>query len=176
MEAGDYMAKKKKDKKEEIMDILNKLAESDETSAEDKEKIKELSMSLDKVKLYSKANIIMGYITLCVVRFIAHYILALCLIGLFQAFLVLENKFYVFLIPLGISILFSTLAIVTECLLKNKKNKLFVFLKYITTVLVFVLLNYLYPIFSFKAIWVFYVALLVIIEEYFVYKIVRRRL
>ena len=36
-----------------------------------------------------------------------------------------QKKFYVFLIPLGISILFSTLAIGTECILKVKKNMLF---------------------------------------------------
>lgn len=176
MEAGDYMAKKKKDKKDELVDLLNKLAESDETSNEDKEKIKEITMSLDNIKLYSKASLLFGYILLCVIRFVAHYVLSLSMIGLFQSFLVINNKFYVFLIPLGISILFSTLAIVTECILKVKKNMLFVFLKWLMTVLVFVLLNYIYPIFSFKAIWVFYVALLVFVEEYFVYKIVRRRL
>lgn len=174
MEAGDIMAKKKKDKKEEIIKFLNEIADNEDTSLEDKEKIKELTMSIDKVKIYSKANFILSYILLCVIRFILHYVLALSMIGLFQAFLVLENKLYVFLIPLGISILFSTLAIAIEVILKSKKNMAFVFFKWLITVLVFVFLNKIYPIFSFKTIWVFYIVLLVVIEEYFTYKIVRR--
>jgi len=171
------MAKKeKKNKKEELMDLLNELSENENTSPEDKEKIKEIVEKLDEIHIYSRGTFILGYVIVNLLRLAITYVLSLALIGLFSSFLVLENKLYVFLIPAGISLLFLTLSVVADLFLKIKGNIIMYVLKGIAAILVFSVLNYMYPIFEFKTIWVFYIGLIILFEDYFIFKLVRRKL
>ena len=172
------MAKKNKKtiNKEELLEMLKKLSNDDDLSLEDKEKAKELAIQLDKVEIYSKSQFVIAYIIATLLRFIGHYVVSLVLIGLFSSALVLGNKYYVFYIPLGISILFTLLAIISDLLFKLKGSISLYLIKGLIVTGSFMILNFVYPIFSSSLVWIFYIAVIVIIEELVMSRIVRRKL
>ena len=171
------MARKKKKSvnKEELLDMLKKLSNDDNFSQEDKEKARELAIELDKVEIYTKAQFVIAYVIATLLRFIGHYIVSLVLLGLFSSALLLENKFHVFYIPLGISIMFTVLAIISDLLFKIKGSLGLYFMKSIIVIVSFVIINMVHPIFTSSIVLLFYIPLIVIIEELLMYKIIRRK-
>ena len=172
------MAKKvkNKDKKEELLNALKEMANSDDITEEDREKVKELTSSIENIKIYSRKDLAIGYAIVTLFRFIVHYIVSLALIGLFTSEIVLENKLHIFYVPLGISILFTILAFISDLLFRVRGSMLVYFIKGLVVIASFMIINKVYPIFSFTTIWVFYITLIIIIEEYIIFKLVRRKL
>lgn len=170
------MAKKKKNpKKEDLLKMLNEMADSDDITPEDKEKLKELSLEIDSIKIYSKFTYILGYAIVYLFKIILMYIISLVVLGLFVNFMVID-KIYVFLIPLGVSLIFNAVSLAANVILDIKKTFNVVILSYLFIVMVFLIINIYFKVFEFGTIWLFYLFLVNIIDEYIMYKIIRRKL
>ena len=170
------MAKKKKNpKKEDLLKMLNEMADSDDITPEDKEKLKELSLEIDSIKIYSKFTYILGYAIVYLFKIILMYIISLVVLGLFVNFMVID-KIYVFLIPLGVSLVCNAVSLATNVILDIKKTFNVVILSYLFIVMVFLIINIYFKVFEFGTIWLFYLLLVNIIDEYIIYKIIRRKL
>ena len=167
--------KKKNEKKEELLKLLNDIAESDEVSSETKEKMKELSLELDKMTMYSKFNYIIAYIIVYLAKTVFTYLIALILIGLFANFMVVD-KMYIFLVPLGVSLIFNAVSIATTVILDIQKSINSLILTYLFVLIVFLIFNIYFPIFKFGTIWLFYLFLVYLFDEYIMYKLIRRKL
>ena len=166
--------KKLKDK-EELLKMLNELSESEEINEETKEKIKDLSDKIESTKLYTKMDFIIAYIILTILKIVFIYAVGLTLIGLFTDYLVIDNKMYIFLIPLGVSLLFTALSIASY-MLSIKVSISYNIFKVVFVITTFIILNMMYPIFEFNVIWIFYILITLFFEEYFTYKFIRRKL
>ena len=166
--------KKEKDK-EELLKMLEEISNSEDVSEDTKEKIKDLSNKIENFKVFTKKDYILAYIILILSKLVFVYTIALILVGLFADFLVIENKMYIFLIPLGVSLLFSTLSIVNH-ILSIRISLSYNIFKILFVMAVFIGLNMMYPIFEFNVIWIFYIGIIVFFEEYFTYKFIRRKL
>ncbi len=166
--------KKQKDK-EELLKMLEEMAESEDVNSETKEKIKDLQSRIENSPVYSKKEYILAYILLILSKLVFIYSVGLILIGLFTDFLVIENKMFIFLIPLGVSVLFTTLTIVNHLLSINSSISFNIF-RIIFTMGLFIGLNMIYPMFRFNSIWIFYILIIVIFEEYVVYKFIRSKI
>ena len=166
--------KKEKDK-EELLKMLEEISNSEDVSEDTKEKIKNLSNKIENFKVFTKKDYILAYIILILSKLVFVYTIALILVGLFADFLVIENKMYIFLIPLGVSLLFSTLSIVNH-ILSIRISLSYNIFKILFVMAVFIGLNMMYPIFEFNVIWIFYIGIIVFFEEYFTYKFIRRKI
>ena len=171
-----YIKKDKKEKdKEELLKMLDEISKSDDINPDTKEKIKDLSTKIENSKMYSKVDYIIAYIIILLFKLVFLYCIGLILIGLFTDFLVIENKMFIFLIPLGISSLFTTLTLVNNMLSMSMSVKFLVF-KVLFVMATFIALNMMYPMFKFNAVWIFYIDIIVFFEDYFTYKFIRRKL
>ena len=168
--------KSKKDKdKEELLKMLEEISKSDDVSLDTKEKIKDLTNKIENTKLFSKRDYILAYIILVLSKIVFVYLIALILVGLFVDSLVIQNKMYVFLIPLGVSLLFSTLSF-ARYLIGIRVSISYNLFKILFIMAVFIGLNIMYPIFRFNVIWVFYISIIVFFDEYCTYKFIRRKI
>lgn len=166
---------KKQQDKEELLKMLEEMAEKEDVNPETKEKLKDLQNKIENSPIYSKKEYILAYILLVLTKLVFVYSLGLILIGLFADFLVIENKMFIFLIPLGVSVLFTTLTIVNHLLSINVSISYTIF-RIVFTIGLFIGLNMMYPMFRFNTIWIFYILIIVIFEEYIVYRYIRRKL
>ena len=171
------MSKKKNDeKKEELLNALKELSEKDEVPEEMKEKLKEISVELNDMKIYSKSSFVFAYIFIYLMKLIITYNISLTLIGLFSGMLVIENKLFIFLIPLGVSLLFSSLSFAISLISNTKSRISFGIYKLLFVIMIFVMLNMMYPIFEFNTVWIFYLSLTYIVNEYLIYLILRSKI
>lgn len=163
------MAKdKNKKKKEELIKMLDELSNSDNIPEETKEKVGELLNHIEEIRCYSKAEIIFAHILSYGLIFAIDYLIGLSLIGFFSDYLLIENRAYVLLIPLGIGIVSLLISFISN-LFKIGLIPTFI-LRVITQFSIFISLNFMYPIFEFASIWIFYIAFVLIIKTYVIYR------
>ncbi len=161
--------KKREKNKEELKEYLKELSEKESLDSTDADKLTDM---IDKLILGSKTERALALLSSFVLKFFIYYIVSLIASAFFLNQLIID-RYYIFLIAGGISLLLSIAEIISGLFFKKGLR---IFVTSLFGILMIVLIyNNIIPTFIFNTTWIFYLILIEIIYNLLMVSIINKK-